>query len=425
MRAGTLFGPRRETRGPWQKLAALNWGIVVVLAGLAGIGMAMLYSVGEGSFEPWALRQGVRFAAMLPLLLVIALIDLRTWLWLAYPAYAAGLVLLLAVEVIGVVGMGGQRWLDLGVFQLQPGELMKIGTVMALARYYHGLTPQQSRGLRHLLVPVILIALPCFFLLRQPDLGTALMLAAAAVVVVYLAGVSKWLFIGGAAAAGAAIPLAVGMLREYQKARLLTFLNPESDPSGAGYQIIQSKIALGSGGVSGKGFLEGTQSHLNFLPEMKTDFIFTVLAEEFGLLGGLTVLALYAIPIFYAVYVGMTCRNQFGRLLAGGLAFTIFLYLFINVAMVMGLLPVVGVPLPLISYGGSAMLTVMTAMGLVFSAALNRRLIIPRASYGARLVAAAQGAWPPPGEACVPGGRFRIEMRARLRCPSGNLSKSF
>jgi len=380
MTAGTLFAPRQETRNPWQKLAALNWGMVLVLATLAGIGTAMLYSVGEGRLEPWALRHALRFAALLPLMLIVALIDLRTWLSLAYPLYAAGLVLLIAVEVIGVVGMGGQRWLDLGFARIQPSELMKIATVMALARYYHGLTPQQSGRLVYLLVPAILIVLPCLLIIRQPDLGTALMLTAAGGVVIFLAGASKWLFIGGAAAAGAAIPLGIGLLRDYQKTRLLSFLNPESDPMGAGYQVIQSKIALGSGGVTGKGFLQGTQSHLNFLPEMKTDFIFTVLAEEFGLLGGLTVLVLYAVPIFYAVYVGVTCRNQFGRLLAGGLAVTVFLYVLINVAMVMGLLPVVGVPLPLISYGGSAMLTVMAVMGLILSVALNRRLIIPRAS---------------------------------------------
>jgi len=378
MTAGTLFAPRREDRSLLQKLGALNWAVVLGVIALAAIGSAMLYSVGEGRFEPWAKEHVLRFAALLPLMIAIALIDLRHWLMLAYPVYLGGLVLLAAVDLIGIVGMGGQRWLDLGFARLQPSELMKIGVVLALARYYHGLTPWQSGRLAHIAVPLAIVALPVGLTAIQPDLGTALMLAASGIVVIFLAGASKWLFIGGALAGAAAIPIGMRMLHDYQKERLLSFVNPESDPLGAGYQIMQSKIALGSGGVSGKGYLEGTQSHLNFLPEMKTDFIFTVLAEEFGLIGGLVVLTLYAVVIFYALYAAMASRNQFGRLLAGGLGFAIFLYVFINVAMVMGLLPVVGVPLPLISYGGSAMLTMLAAMGLVFCVALNRRLVIPR-----------------------------------------------
>ncbi|GER00012.1 hypothetical protein JCM17845_06350 [Iodidimonas gelatinilytica] len=223
-----------------------------------------------------------------------------------------------------------------------------------------------------------MVAIPMILIMRQPDLGTSLLLAAGGVSVIFLAGASKWLFIGGAAATAGAIPLAWGFLHDYQKQRVLTFFNPESDPLGAGYQIMQSKIALGSGGMTGKGFLLGTQSHLNFLPEMKTDFIFTVLAEEFGLVGGLSVIGLYLLVLSYGMYVAATCRNQFGRLLAAGLTFSLFLYVFINVGMVMGLLPVVGVPLPMISYGGSAMLTMLVAFGLIFAVSLNRKLAIPR-----------------------------------------------
>lgn len=380
MTGGTLFAPRRMEQTPLQKLAALNWTVVLALVAIAGTGVAMLYSVGNGRLDPWAKQQAIRFAGAFVLMLAIALVDLRTWLALAWPAYLGALVLLVAVEFIGAVGMGGQRWLDLGFMRLQPSEPMKIATVLVLARHYHGLNAWQSERLVHLVLPAVLVALPMLLVLRQPDLGTALMLAAGSAAVVFLAGASKWVFIGGAALAAAAVPVGWGLLHDYQRARVLTFLDPESDPLGAGYQIMQSKIALGSGGVSGKGFLEGTQSHLNFLPEMKTDFIFTVLAEEFGLVGALGVLALYMFVLYYALAVAVSCRNQFGRLLAGGLAFTIFLYVFINIAMVMGLLPVVGVPLPMISYGGSAMLTMMVAFGFIFSVAVNRKLVIPRGS---------------------------------------------
>lgn len=380
MTGGTLFAPRRMEQNVVQKLLSLNWPVILALVAIAATGVAMLYSVGGGTFDPWARQQAIRFAGAFVLMLVIATIDLRTWLALAWPAYIGALVLLVAVEFIGSIGMGGQRWLDLGFMRIQPSEPMKIATVLVLARYYHGLGAWQSERIIHLLLPAVLIALPILLVIRQPDLGTALMMAAGGVVVIFLAGASKWIFIAGAALAAAAIPVGWGLLHDYQRARVLTFLNPESDPLGAGYQIMQSKIALGSGGVSGKGFLEGTQSHLNFLPEMKTDFIFTVLAEEFGLVGALAVLALYLFVLYYALLVAVSCRNQFGRLLAGGLAFTIFLYVFINIAMVMGLVPVVGVPLPMISYGGSAMLTMMIAFGFIFSVAVNRKLVIPRGS---------------------------------------------
>ncbi|GER07553.1 rod shape-determining protein RodA [Iodidimonas muriae] len=374
----SLFAPRRVKKTLPQKLMELNWLFVLLLVAIACVGFAMLYSVGGGSFDPWARQQAIRFGAIFILMLVIALVDLRVWFQLAYPAYIGALILLLAVEFIGVVGMGGQRWLDIGFMRLQPSELMKIALVMAVARYYHGLNVTQSSQILRLIPPFLMVAIPMILIMRQPDLGTSLLLAAGGVSVIFLAGASKWLFIGGAAATAGAIPLAWGFLHDYQKQRVLTFFNPESDPLGAGYQIMQSKIALGSGGMTGKGFLLGTQSHLNFLPEMKTDFIFTVLAEEFGLVGGLSVIGLYLLVLSYGMYVAATCRNQFGRLLAAGLTFSLFLYVFINVGMVMGLLPVVGVPLPMVSYGGSAMLTMLVAFGLIFSISLNRKLAIPR-----------------------------------------------
>lgn len=361
-----------------QKLAGLNWFVILLLIAIACVGIAMLYSVGGGQFSPWAERQAIRFGVSFVLMLAIALVDLRYILAFAWPAYLCGLVLLISVELIGVIGMGSQRWLDIGFMRIQPSEPMKIALMMVLARYYHGLTLWQASRIYYLVVPLCLTALPFLLIARQPDLGTAMMVAAGGIVVIFLAGASKWLFIGGGLVTFAAIPVGWGFLHDYQRQRILTFFNPESDPLGAGYQIMQSKIALGSGGVSGKGFLMGTQSHLNFLPEMKTDFIFTVLAEEFGLVGGLIVLGLYMAVLFYAFYVAATCHNQFGRLLASGLAFTLFLYVFINIAMVMGLLPVVGVPLPMVSYGGSAMLTMMVSFGLILSVSLNRKLVIPR-----------------------------------------------
>jgi rod shape determining protein RodA len=249
---------------------------------------------------------------------------------------------------------------------------------LALAKYFHTLTPETYRHYKHLIIPVLLIAIPTALVMRQPDLGTAALLALGGLGVIFLAGARAWMYWAGLLGSLGAFPFVWRSLRDYQQDRIMTFINPESDPLGAGYQIMQSKIALGSGGLLGKGFMQGTQSHLNFLPEMKTDFIFTVLAEEFGLVGGLTLISLYVILLLYGLYVSVTCRSQFGRLLAGGLTFTLFLYVFINIGMVMGLLPVVGVPLPLVSYGGSAMLTVMIAYGLILSIGVQRGVNLAR-----------------------------------------------
>jgi len=371
-----MFGPRRVEKSILQRIVGLNWGIVLANVLLAVAGFAMLYSVADGTWDPWASRQMLRFGVALLLMLVIAVIDIRYWMAIAYPAWFLGILLLFAVELVGDTGMGGQRWLDIGFMRLQPSELVKIATVMALARYFHGRNYFQARSLRSLVIPLLLLLIPFALVVRQPDLGTALMIVVGGVAVMFLAGVPAWLFVVAGVAITSAIPVAWQFLRPYQKDRILTFMNPESDPLGAGYQITQSKIALGSGGMTGKGFLEGTQSHLNFLPEMKTDFIFTVLVEEFGLMGAAAILLLYGIVLCYGLIMGIGCRNQFGRLLASGLAVSLFLYVMINVGMVMGLLPVVGVPLPLISYGGSAMLTWMVAYGLILSVSTHRHVTI-------------------------------------------------
>jgi len=372
----SMFSPRRVEKTILQRFLGLNWIIVFLNIAIAGIGLVMLYSVAGGSWDPWASRQMVRLVMGIAIMLIIAVTDIRIWMALAYPAWFIGILLLLAVELTGAVGMGGQRWLDIGIMRIQPSELMKIAVVLALARYFHGRDFYQSRRLTSLIVPAVLLIIPMFLVIRQPDLGTSLMIVAGGAAVLFLAGLPAWLFISAGVAVAAAVPIGWQFLRDYQKNRVLTFLNPESDPLGAGYQITQSKIALGSGGMTGKGFLQGTQSQLNFLPEMKTDFIFTVLAEEFGLLGALGLLSLYGIVLMYALLIGIGTRSQFGRLLVSGLSVTLFLYVLINVAMVMGLLPVVGVPLPMVSYGGSAMLTWLVAYGLILSVATNRQVTL-------------------------------------------------
>lgn len=364
-----------------RKLLRINWLAVLVLCLIAGVGVAVLYSVAGGGFEPWATRQAMRFGVALLLMISIALIDIRTWMQLAVPLYSLGLVLLVAVELFGATGGGGQRWIDLKVMRLQPSELMKVALILVLARYYHGLTLERARKLSSLVEPMLLVLLPVALVMRQPDLGTSLLLLMGGVTMVFLSGMRARLFLVGGGLGLAAIPIGWQFLHDYQKDRVLTFLDPSRDPLGAGYHITQSKIALGSGGLMGKGYLQGTQSHLNFLPEMHTDFIFTMLAEEWGMVGGLALLMLYISVLGYGVIVSMRARSQFGRMLAMGLTVTVFLYVFINVAMVMGLLPVVGVPLPLVSYGGSATLTVMIAFGLILSVAVHSDVTIPRRAY--------------------------------------------
>jgi rod shape determining protein RodA len=352
--------------------------MVAVLACIAAIGVATLYSAGNGNMQPWAVRQLARFLIGASLMIAVACVDIRVWLRYAYVIYGVGLVLLVWVDIAGHTGMGAQRWLSLGPMTIQPSEVMKVALVLVLARYFHSVSAEDSSDLLHLIWPAILLALPALLVLAQPDLGTAMMLTLAAAAVFFLAGVRVWIFGLAVAAMGGLLPLAWGHLKDYQKNRILTFVNPESDPLGAGYHILQSKIALGSGGLFGRGFLEGTQSHLNFLPEKQTDFIFTMLAEEWGLVGGVILLVLYLTLVAYGYAIGLRSRSQFGRILALGLTTMFFLYIFINVAMVMGLVPVVGVPLPLISYGGTAMITVLIGFGMVLGVYVHRDVIIGR-----------------------------------------------
>jgi len=360
------------------RVRGINWGLVFLLCMLACVGFAMLYSAANGNWQPWASKQVARFAVAFIPMIAAALIDIRYWYRVSYWLYAIALVLVVAVDMRGVIGMGAQRWIDLGVIQLQPSELMKIALIVALARYFHTLSSENAPRLIDLIVPAGLIIVPVGLVLKQPDLGTAMMLLASGAIIFFLAGVRLWVFGAAAVAAGAAAPLIWSMMRDYQKARLTTFLSPDTDPLGAGYHIMQSKIALGSGGLFGKGFMMGTQTHLAFLPERQTDFIFTMIAEEFGLVGGLGLLALYALVVVYGFTIALRSRNQFGRVLGLGLATNFFLYVFINTAMVIGLIPVVGVPLPLISYGGSAMVTVMLGFGLLMNVSIHRDVRISR-----------------------------------------------
>jgi rod shape determining protein RodA len=364
-----------------KRVFQINLVLVVLICLPALVGFAMLYSAAGGDMEPWAARQIVRFGIGLVIMFTVALVDIRFWIKSAYFIYAGAFVLLVGVELMGDSAMGAQRWVDIGPLQLQPSEIMKIALVIALARYFHTVGSEDIKRITVLIPPLLLILAPAALVLRQPDLGTAVLLALSGTMMLFLAGLRLWKLGVALVALLGAIPVAWQFLRGYQKARILTFIDPESDPLGAGYHILQSKIAFGSGGMFGKGFLGGTQSHLNFLPEKQTDFIFTMLAEEFGLVGGIALLLLYFALMAYGTIISLRCNSQFGRMLGMGIITTFFLYVFINMAMVMGLVPVVGVPLPLISYGGSSMLTLLFGFGLVLNIYIHRDIQIGRRQH--------------------------------------------
>jgi rod shape determining protein RodA len=352
----------------WQ----VPWLFVVLVSMIAAVGYVALYSAGGGSAEPYAAKHAIRFGFGLVMMISIAMIDIRLIAKLSWLGYLGGIALLVLVLLHGNVGKGAQRWIDIGPIQLQPSELMKIMLVLGLAAWFHRASWERIGNPLFLIPAGIMILVPVGLILKQPNLGTALITGVVGTAVLWAAGVRWWKFAALGAAIAVAAPIAYEHLHDYQRARITTFLDPESDPLGAGYNIIQSKIALGSGGLWGKGFLQGTQGHLNFLPEKQTDFIFTMLAEEFGLVGALTVLALLLLVVAFCFMVAFRSRHQFGRLLAVGLGTNFFLYVFVNVAMVTGSIPVGGVPLPLISHGGSAMLTTMLGFGLLLSAHIHR-----------------------------------------------------
>ena len=357
-----------------EKLYNISFSYVMFIVILAAIGIVMLYSAANGNWSPWAINQLIRFGMGFAVMIVLALTDIKLLLRYAYVFYFITLILLVVVEVAGHTGMGATRWINLGFIKLQPSEFMKIAMVLVLARYFHTSSLQSIESVRGIIPPLLMAIFPPFLIVLQPDLGTALMLIFTTAAMFFVVGVQIWkfvvVFIGGLIT----IPFAWHFLHDYQQNRVLTFLNPERDPLGAGYHIIQSKIALGSGGVFGKGFLKGSQSHLNFLPEKHTDFIFTMLSEEFGLVGAVLVVILNILILAYSYSFALKSTSYFGKLLAIGLATNYFMYVFINIAMVLGLLPVVGIPLPLISYGGTVMLSIMASFGIILCVHINRNV---------------------------------------------------
>ncbi|MBV9548751.1 MAG: rod shape-determining protein RodA [Alphaproteobacteria bacterium] len=377
------YAAAKRTLSVADKLMDVNWGLVLLITLCASAGIAMLYSVAGGHMQPWALSQLVKFTIGFLVMVAVATIDVRVWMSLAYPAYALALLLLVAVVAVGHMGLGAQRWVNIGGMDLQPSELMKVSLVLALARFLHGKSVEEVSKPLNLAIALAMIAIPAIFVVLQPNLGTTLIIIADGCSLLFLAGLSWWWIAPTVAGVAAAVPLAWRfLLHDYQKARVETFLDPEADALGKGWNITQAKIAIGSGGPSGKGFLGGTQSRLNFLPEKQTDFIFTNFAEEFGFVGSVALLILFAVIIGYGVQIAMSARSQFARLLAMGITLNFFFYIMINGAMVMGLIPVVGIPMPLLSYGGSAMLTVMFGFGLLMSVHIHRQVEIPRHSGG-------------------------------------------
>jgi rod shape determining protein RodA len=372
---------RRAELSIAEKLRQITWSMLFFVVLIGVFGFAMLYSAAH-SVDPWAMRQGVRFLFGLAILVAVALVDIRVYLRYAYAIYGLAFVLLVFVDVAGEIGMGAQRWIDLKVIQLQPSEVMKIALVLALARYFHRLSADNIGNPLALVVPIAMVFAPVGLVLVQPDLGTAVMLVLVGAAMFWIAGVRLWKFVVVALAGIGAVPLAWNFLHDYQKNRIWTFLHPESDPLGTGYHITQSKIAMGSGGLAGKGFMKGSQAYLNYLPERQTDFIFAMLSEELGMIGGVLLLLLYTVLFVYGYAIAFNSRNHFGRLLAIGITINLFCYVFINMAMVMGLLPVVGVPLPLISYGGTAMLTVLFGFGLLMCVYVHRDLKIGQRGLG-------------------------------------------
>lgn len=356
----------------FRRLFYVNRTVLGSIIAIVFIGLITLFSAANGNIYPWVFKQFLRFILGLSIFSVIVASDLRWWSQHAYLIYAIVLTMLILVELMGFVGMGAQRWLDLYIFNLQPSELMRVVLILALARYFSFLEVEETRQIKNLIIPLLLICIPVLLAMRQPDLGTAILLLSSGLAIFFVSGVPWWFFAAGFLTVICAIPVLWNFLYDYQKKRILIFLNPESDPTHAGYHISQSKIALGSGGFTGKGWLKGTQSHLNFLPEKQTDFIFTMFAEEFGLMGCFIVIGLFSILLFWGFTVADHARLKFDKLVAIGITTTLFLYVFINIAMVMGLLPVVGVPLPFMSYGGTAMITLMLSMGILSSISVPR-----------------------------------------------------
>jgi len=356
--------------------------LVLLVILLSSIGLLMLYDATGGNIRPYAMKQGIYFAMFFPIMCILGFSNIKMFFHASYYIYAGSLILLIAVELIGHTAMGATRWINLGFFKLQPSELMKVGLVFALSKYFHTMKDRDTGKITYLLIPAIMISIPLLIIMRQPDLGTAIVLCSVAVIILYLAGVQLYVFGIGALSGVISMPILWHYLHDYQKRRILIFLDPEKDKLGAGYNIMQSKIAIGSGGFWGKGRLSGSQAQLEFLPEHQTDFVFSLFAEEFGFFGCVILLLLFGMLIFKGARIGINCKSVFGKLLSFGLLSIFSIHVFINIGMVIGVLPVVGLPLPFMSYGGTSMATMLLSFGFMINVAMNDKATLPYSELG-------------------------------------------
>ena len=349
------------------KIKSIDYLLILIIILIGSISVFAIYSTEGGNFSYYTKNHLIRLITFFLMFLVFSFVRISTWYKYAYIFYFIGLILLFFVLFFGITSSGSKRWLNLYFLNLQPSELMKIAIIVCFARYYHRIQTPDIQNYKFLLQPIILLIVPCYLVISQPDLGTAILIAGSGIAIIWLAGLNIKYFVYSGLILLVSLPFVVSLLEPYQKSRILTFFNPERDPLGAGYQIIQSKIAIGSGGFYGKGFLKGTQSYLEFLPEKHTDFIFTLFSEEFGFLGSVILIFLYVLLVYRIIRIGFSCRSFFSRLFCFGFSSALFLYVFVNIAMVVGLLPIVGAPLPIMSYGGSSMLSIMLGLSIVMS----------------------------------------------------------
>ena len=355
------------------KLKAVDYFLIIIVAIIGSMSVFSIYSTESGNFSFYTKNHLTRFLVFFFMFLVLSFVRVSFWYRQAYIFYILGILLLLLVIFFGISASGSKRWINFFIMNLQPSELMKIAIIVCFARYYHRIQSSDIQSYKYLLQPIILLLIPCYLVITQPDLGTAILIAGSGLAIIWLAGLNLKYFIYSGLILLVSLPFVISILKPYQKSRILTFFNPDRDPLGAGYQIIQSKIAIGSGGLLGKGFLQGTQSYLEFLPEKHTDFIFTLFSEEFGFVGSMVLILLYALLIYRIIRIGFSSRSFFAKLYCYGFASALFLYIFVNIAMVVGLLPIVGAPLPIMSYGGSSMLSIMLGLGIVMSCKIYSR----------------------------------------------------
>ena len=355
------------------KLKAVDYFLIIIVAIIGSMSVFSIYSTESGNFSFYTKNHLTRFLVFFSMFLVLSFVRVSVWYRQAYIFYILGILLLLLVIFFGISASGSKRWINFFIMNLQPSELMKIAIIVCFARYYHRIQSSDIQSYKYLLQPIILLLIPCYLVITQPDLGTAILIAGSGLAIIWLAGLNLKYFVYSGLILLVSLPFVISFLKPYQKSRILTFFNPDRDPLGAGYQIIQSKIAIGSGGLLGKGFLQGTQSYLEFLPEKHTDFIFTLFSEEFGFVGSMVLILLYILLIYRIIRIGFSCRSFFAKLYCFGFASALFLYIFVNIAMVLGLLPIVGAPLPIMSYGGSSMLSIMLGLSIVMSCKIYSR----------------------------------------------------